>query len=418
MEKQYRHSTAGAEVQSDDLDLLAESALMDDRVLAELLRLVGYGGSTVDRGVIPYGTSKTGLMPANCPTVTPSALPDGKVVVMPCRVVVGSRTTNAADPKLHWQDIRSGVVPRTAVQIPPTASNNRWDLVYARVDVDLDDPTASRLVRPGVAPPVAQNIVVSRQTKVTLGVQSGVEGATPARPAAPGDGGTYFYVPLAYVMLVHPFTSVSPVINSAIQEAFKPLVLSRALGAMSAQPATCHYKTAGAVQAASPWNPANGRPVAWLPPSMVGGEIRLLAMTWVGSLATFALGTTVVIDDSVDWRKRTFEASISAGASPFPWVNGSGAVPGVEAPVTLQHGQSFNDDAAGAIAACAGRVALLTPAKVPAMSAGSSIQIYVDSSTGELKAVLGATDPNCAFFVKITASGPFAASIGSGYVTE
>ena len=55
-EKKYVHLLDGQEVEEDDLNGISENAaLADDRVLAELVRVRPYNGTSPSRGIMPYG---------------------------------------------------------------------------------------------------------------------------------------------------------------------------------------------------------------------------------------------------------------------------------------------------------------------------------------------------------------------------
>lgn len=109
MESKFQLLNNGQEVQTSDINSMSDSAaLADDRVLAELLRMPPYDGSTVTKGVIPF-TAETRSDSSDAFNVVSGLGVAGVIRVRPFRALVGSRTAEASDPKKNWRDIRSTI---------------------------------------------------------------------------------------------------------------------------------------------------------------------------------------------------------------------------------------------------------------------------------------------------------------------
>jgi len=145
MEERYQHSVNGAAAYSADINLYAdEAALADDRVFAELCRMLPYQGAA-SRAVAPYRVNGTrtgegATYPGQC-IVQPGT---GVVTVKPFRAFIGPRSAVAlGTEKTAWRDIRSAICVGaaasldTTVQIDATGGGiKRFDLVYAKVWID------------------------------------------------------------------------------------------------------------------------------------------------------------------------------------------------------------------------------------------------------------------------------------------
>src|SRR5262245_59795698 len=111
MEATYRREFLGQAVSTGDLVTMAENAgLADDHVLAELLRLPPFDGTTVAKAIIPFGIEGpqgAGFVP-NRQIVQGSGAADGKIRVLPFRAIIGSRDEIVVGgEKKTWRDIRS-----------------------------------------------------------------------------------------------------------------------------------------------------------------------------------------------------------------------------------------------------------------------------------------------------------------------
>src|ERR1051325_9805588 len=197
MEPEYFVQEVGQEVQSDDLDLLGETAaLADDRTLATLLRMMPYDGTTYAKAVMLIETTD------NAPRqILSSDGPTGKVRVAPFLAIVGSRPAVADGAKLNFRDIRSALfVPvddDANYELVSIASNSsgdpRWDLVYALVVPDVDSAAVTRYVQdPTTLDIDTDSVVVTKVTTVTVGVATGATAPSPALPATPTDAGGNF----------------------------------------------------------------------------------------------------------------------------------------------------------------------------------------------------------------------------------
>lgn len=394
----------GQEVELQDLQSIStNAALADDRILAELLRLPMFGAGTVAKGVMPYGLRQTdAAWTQGFPLVAPSA--PGLVYVAPFRAVVGTRVATSPNAEAWLTDIRSALVTPTAsngqtLPIAPTAANNRWDLVYCRVDIDAPEALVTRYVKAVDGTQGAQSIAAHLRTRGELGVAQGTEGATPTRPSLPADAGNAYYIPIAYIYLPHPF-GVDLVARSDIHEVAPVLGVASPVGGVDCRPATF---------ASAAWT-GNQREPEFLPVAMAGKVERFLALKFEGGHEGLPLGATTTIDSSVDWRKRVFKTTIQTNTSAvIPWVGtpGISSIPGVATSSTfVTCGQSFQDDF-GAIPGAVGHVADLSNPTHGDMASGSLIQLYVDGVTGHMMAKVNPTSPACTIFLWIEATAPF-----------
>jgi len=410
MEDQYQHTVQGQAVQQEDLNILGENAaLADDRVLGELLRMeptIGYKS----RGILPFALNSTedaGGNPANGAIVFTYGVANATVSVRGFRAVIGSR-----DITKGWRDIRTALLPYAGSNkvLAATAANDRWDLIYARVDIDIDQAAVERYVKASDGSVTKQNIAVRKHTTVTIDVVQGVEAATPTRPAVPSDTASAFYIPLAWVYLTHPHTSSSVIPDNAIHEAAPVLpILPRAASVATLRPADGNYKANGAVATQDPWG-SGYRPYAHLPSNMVGQEGLIVAMHWDHTVPRYShgLNTIVVVDASRDWRNRVFRWQAVADAGYFPWAAGSVPSHGKSAAAYRADGfgQSFSNDAAAIVGLAGGMVSRITPTELSSLAASSFINLFVDYATGELKVQTGATCPHVALFLWIDATAP------------
>lgn len=423
MEQKYLHTLSGQEVHEDDINLVSDNAsLADDRVLAELLRLAPFTAAPVAKAILPHAIEGPGdgTNDPNHPTARSTGLADATVNILPYRAIVGSRDTAASiGGKANWRDIRSGIFAGasslgTPFQLPVTAADPRWDLIYSKVTVDKNDPAVTRNVRDGVTGVVSTpDLVITQQTTVETFVLNGAEAATPVRPAVPADSGDEFHIPIAYVLVVHPHTLTSIIPQDRIHEAHPIAGLARSVGMQSLEPARSLYDPAGAVEANTPWTTGNARPEAYLPPSMSGGASRLVAMKWDGSTQSHGLNVVTVLDDSIDWRNRLFKTKLVASDGAFIWQDGGGGVVPSHAlnvegtNKTDRMGQGFEDDGTAAVGTAGAIVARVTNAELSVIAAGAGITLFVDLADGKLKLLTGSTNPQVRLFAWVEASAPF-----------
>jgi hypothetical protein len=414
----YQHALNGAEVESGDVNLIAEvGALADDHVLAELLRLPPYGGA-VSKAILPFERGAT---------VSPNGA-SGTVLISPFRAIVGSRDTlQNIGPKKLWNDLRSGIFTGVATLTGEAsfAANSsgfsRWDLVYAMLATDAAGASVTRFRKDPVSEQVGTvNVVRTRVQRVTVDVLRGTPAVTPAKPALPPDGGGNFYFPLAYVRIPTGFGATSTVLPADIDEVIPYLPLARTTGAATSVPANQCHKEGGTVLS-NPlfaWASASGqRPGPYMPPTMAGLETILVPLDlFDANAANWSHPNTGVIDDSRDWRNRVFtwQAHVRGGANTaFAW-NG-GPPPATMTPqmtlgaslgsrFALGCGQSFWPDMA--FNPWSGVVSI-DQANATEIAQGARIGLYVDhADAGKLKLwVIGA--PAVRLFLWLTATAPY-----------
>lgn len=430
MQKQFVVGVTGQEVEVSDLNTVAAAAaLAEDRVFSELLRLPGSDGTNITKGVLPYGLrdNSTTTSPQQASVVGAYFSADAKVYVPPMRLFVGSRSASfaSADSREAWYgDARSAVIVgatstvgklgNTDVQLAATASNNRKDLIYARVDIDTAQTPVTRYVKAADGSEGTQNISVFYKTSVTIGVVQGTEAATPTEPALPSDSGNSYYIPLAYVSLAHPHTLTSFVSPSQIAEVAPILGVAPAAGGVDCRPLKLFSSTP---YLTATWG-AGTRPESFLPASMSGKVERFFGLDFTGGKTPIALNGYTTLDDSIDWRYRLFKSTFYVQASGvLGWqAGGTTPAPGPNtSPTALnlytQMGQSFRDDGYGSAgggidpASDNGHVLLLNSAQVSGFP--SYFQVFVDINTGALKCHINNTTPNCLMVFWIEATGPF-----------
>lgn len=341
-EKQFKLDYNGQAVQQQDFASIGEvSGLADDRVFAELLRMVPYDGSTVSKGILPVSDSTN----PGLPTVFLSGF-DGKVKVSPFRAFVGSRTAVGTDTKENLRDIRSAIFVGAStlhelVSLSANASGNpRWDLVYATVVVDTDGDTTTRKVKsPTTGVITDETVSVSTETTVALGTVVGTPAASPSWPTLPSDSGSTYYIPLAYVRVPNGFTASSIVFQNWIAEAAPLVSLSKATGANTVEFADQHYTGGGSLLTTASiqaWGASGTPPDIFVRPQAKGGETLLI---FIDLNTPVHVNGTVV--DSRDWSGRVCRwtcASGAAGLSP-PW-RGEGGAPNAE--LSSHHSQDIS----------------------------------------------------------------------------
>jgi hypothetical protein len=421
MEAKRLLTADGQEATIDDWNGNASAAsLAPDRSLAELFRPApnnAGGGAQTTKGIVPfsfYGSPATG---ADFGIVAPSGSADGSVLIPPFRALIGS--VSASTPDINWRAARSAVftgsdaTKKTFARqlLAATASNNRWDLVWAKLTLNVNNLTENRYVRDAsTAVVTSTSEVVETIDSVTIGVTQGSEGATPTRPSLPADSGSDYYFPLAFVRLVHPHTSGTTLLSRQIQEVAPTIPLARATSAITIQPGNSQYATTGTVIANGGDFTSSARPNAFLPSTMVGGEHRFFAFDWDAATKTHPLSATTTIDDTVDWRRRTFKWFVCAadGAPGDTFVWNAAATDNIPA-VTIAtgnkdwgFGQSFIDDGTAEAGGVAGGVAAIANITATAFP----VYFVVNLTTGVLSVVVG-SDPSCRLFLWLEASAPF-----------
>jgi hypothetical protein len=419
MDDQFQMQQDGTELTPEDLNGLGEvSGLGDDRLLADLVQLIEGSGPAAEKGVFPYAAAVSPGSPTTYSgLVQPSAVGNGSVYVLPFRAAVGAHIPGV-DPQVG---LRTGkfvgvgpVEPIQLVTLDDTVTNNRVDLIYARVDVDLDAATVTREIKSATGSISTQSVSVIKNTVVSLAVAKGTETASPTRPNLPADADPVFYIPLAYIWLTHPHTSSSTIVKRQIEEVAPFLGANHGrMGTANAGPCVQLYGTA--FHANDPWTVSH-RPEAFLASSM-GGMVH----RWVGldqeNQISVPISTSLVLDDSIDWRNRLFWSRVQGrkgGASVrLAWadatLNPGEIVPSDEEDTanTLStfegFGQSFQDD--GAFTGDFGQVVYVTNSEMACMTGASALGIHVNLGTGALEVETNGTGAVCSLFFWIMATG-------------
>jgi len=407
MEDRFQHTLDGQEVNEIDINTIAtEASLVDDYVLSELFRLGS--ASPPNRGIT---TSSS--------VIQDPPLGNASVFIAPLRAYIGPiSAANAVDA---YKNARSVVAANpagltsTVVQFPAEATN-RWDLVYVRVDVDVDGPSSLRFVKTSATAATQVSIVTLKQTKATIGRVQGTSAATPTKPSLPADSGSSYYIALGYVFLPAGHTLTTSIPKANIDEVAPVLQVSRATGTCSMRVASGAFQEGGYALANEVWSPSNGRPKAYLAPTMGGQEGLTLPLWLQGGRPSVPVNTTAVVDSSVDWRNRIFKvrAVVAPSGTNMPWdsagaawlcdgrfpAGGSGSQSFFDFV-----GNSFHDNSGAALGAVLADLNTTTTGAL--LSAGKQVRLLVDMSTGALKIKTSATDPDAAFFLFIEATGQF-----------
>jgi hypothetical protein len=423
MENQFRHSINGQSVLQADLNALGEaSGLADDRVFAELFRMLPYNGSSPSRGIIPYAHSTSGTTA----TVAPNGA-SGSVLINPFRSVIGPRTAVGTDAKKNWRDVRSAIaVGSTALTqtqaIAANASGNpRWDLIWAAVAVDVNAATVARKVKDPTTKLISsQAVVTTVQTTVTIGISAGTPAASPVWPAVPSDAGGVYYIPLAYVRVPNGFGASSTVLPTDIATQAPILSISRGTGASSVGVADQQYAVSTARQQA--WGASGTRPNIWMPPDMSGGSTVVCYFDFSNATPANWSHPNGGLVDSRDWRGRLcrytmmVRGSSGTDASPawnsatpqgFPDASGSSLVASFgDTAATIGHGfsQTINARSGGTTA----YIFETDGTSFAVMNDSIALRLYCDFADGGKLKVSWATDPgriHLLFWLEFT--GPY-----------
>lgn len=411
METLYTHTVAGQSLDQEELNVVAaEAAKADDRVLAELLRMIpGLAAGYVHKAILPYrveGLHPDGVTVSTTALITPYGT-TGSVLVHPFRALIGSRYI--ADSSI-WYDIRtarylgdSDPVCEYQLVLDATVANNRWDLIYARVDLTVTSTPVERIVRTGGGD-AAQNISLYTDTTVTLGVVKGAEAASPTKPVLPTDGSGAYYLALAYVLLPHPFTSSTAVEPEWIHENATTAPLASSTGAVTLKPASFAYADDSVLWAQRAWGPSDERPEEHLPSSMTGGAERILALDFLDVIKSLDPDVATVIDNTIDWRNRILTFTVYGNATAgrrFAWMPNSDPLVELEPAgvATTFMGNTFN---------AAMPALTLNATTFPIITSDSSLLIGV-AATGELTAtyVSGTTPLVEKYCILVHATGQF-----------
>lgn len=418
MEPKVHLSNNGQAVNQDDFNAIGrQAALNAEYIWAQLLRTAptGSGSSfTPVRGIIPsegqipiaaysenYRKSLMGGSQAN----------DAKITFQPFVAVIGSRSDRAATatgphdegtegPRDALREIRlalhvgDGTKLETLIQVP-AATNNRWDVFYAQVDIDTPDAADARFIKVGDGPVTATAVSVVDRTKVTIHRIGGVEATNPVKPAIPADGGGSYYILLGYYFVGAGHTLTSTITASRIFEAFTPILISPGNGGGRVCPANGAYRDNGYAWTVEQWSNARGQIVTHQSPNVTGFEERSIFINAEDSsgYASVAPNAVTVLDDSVDWRKRYFVTVLQAapatgGGQAFPHAASSPSlfsnIYSLATAVKAMNSHVENMSGNTAAAATGYIVAWFDDTSAPSVATGAKMAIFVDQATGRL----------------------------------
>ena len=381
----------------------------------------------VSKGILPYGhmASPTQAM------VSPNGS-NGAVWVRPFRALVGSRNLPNAGPRKNWRDIRSGLsVPEsgsalaTNVTFAANASGNpRWDLIVARVRVDVQADEVTRLVKDIDSEIVApQNVYPFLSTLVDLQVVQGTAAASPVWPSAPSDvTNSTYYIPIAYVRIPNGFGSSSAVATTGIAVVAPCLNIHRALGVQTLSVADSHQTVTTADQQS--WGSSGTRPQRWIPRDLCGGETLIAHVDLMSEDADDWSHQSGGVIDSRDWRGRLSKTTIMAYAGngttlPPPWALS-------ELPTTGSHGwhPGVADQYTGTadeahMITCFGStmvphedttrssIAILQGDNFQYMTDSSEVALYVDHADGGKLKLNVFGSPKCVFHIWAEFTGSY-----------
>lgn len=433
MESKLALLASGQSLQTTDVNLIAEEAgLADDRTLFELLRLLPFS-ATPQKAILAYGkdgwAKESGLTST---ALVSGNTADATIRVMPFRAVIGSTDNSDETEKLRGQ--RSGYLVGTstsfsALTISANASvSPRWTLVYAAVTPAAADPTVVRYVKDPTTKVVAgTTVTLTTSVTVTVSTINGTAAATPTRPSLPADASGTYYIALAYIWVPGSFGALSVVNRQYIHESAPVITIHSALGVSALRPIGEANRIGGSVDVAQTDHTQQFRPGCYMPPSMVGGESRLLPLQL--SLAPHSATTGSVLDRTTDWRSRLFRwsamaisGSSQANGMVFDRLGGGGQqVPNALLSLPMSTtasgmGQSFYTTASyptgqtwAAISNYGGAAVYIDDTILPAIgTANSAIQVYVDSSTGWLMLALSTSgSPGGQILIWVDASSIF-----------
>ena len=410
MQTQYKHTVNGQGVYEQDINVMGEAAaLADDRVLAELFKL---GHS--QKGIIP-----TGIGDANIGGGCVVHANTGGVLIKPFRAMLGPTESEAADALESWQGVRSAVCVGTNTQyFDVTLDDNssgspRWDLIYAILTPDLASASEDRKVKsPSTGAITTESIAPYLVSTVSVTKVAGTASFDHPEPPTPTSGS--YHIPLAYVRVPNGFNGSTILDRADIWDVAPTLELNDCTGSMTVKPASCQFTPrSGPYVGRQAYGGAdNQRPPTYMPPSMTGGETRLVAID-LTTVDSHVAGD--IVDDSIDWSDRLFKWTAFAHASTdtpaFAWEQPIS--PSEDHPIpSAVNGTSGSSMAAGLGQTCfadvtSKRVALhLNNTKLSALGSGNEITFYV--VPGETALRIGITGtPAVKLFVWLESTGQF-----------
>jgi hypothetical protein len=443
----------GVELQNGDAALVGQVAgLADDRVFSEFLRLMPADGvHPISRAIFPMGMSwytQQYNPDFDTPrhnvysTVGPTGSANGSVLIQPFRAFIGSTAPQSSGALQNWRDMRSQPFVGSStslVQVLPITANSsgnpRWDLVYAAVSIDVQANSVQRRVKdPSSSAVGIQAVYQYLATTVSIAVVTGTPGATPALPSVPADSGSTFNIALALVLVKNGFNSTSTVVPEDIREVAPVVSVSSTTGAVGMRPGNQQHDRINSDGTITPGNYATDTHFQWdiatphrsplfLPPSMVGGESRILLMDFATTgHHSHANGDT--LDNSVDWRNRFFKvtaficnselfandplAQLTTNPSiPFP-------LPFADARLSFGLGNSFIVDSG--VATNESTIWMETDTVLsafqttPQVASGTTVALLCSPNTGALTAgVIG--NPGCRVFLWVEATAQLANNV-------
>lgn len=433
----------GQSCQSTDLNSMGDSAgHADDRTLQELLRMREYDAVRASRAIMPYGTEVQGSGGALIQgTVVPGT---GGVYVFPFRAVIGSRAVavagDAASAKTAYRDIRTAVYAGSSTLQPEAAlipitnggGGNVCVLVYAKVSIDVAVTSTTRKVKDTTARTISvASVNPLLTTKVTILTTQGtandasghfIPGETSSGSAGlPADSGTDWYIPLAYVRAVAG-AGAGTVYTSADIVNIAPSV--QVSGGRTCQHNHVSFIPAGNPTAAIVTQTSATSPYFWA--SGAGAKAKGVMSSLSGGgelwaavdLTTGALDVSsgMVIDRTRDYRNRLFDIKVVAGLATagyvFPWTLPSTNT--LTTNVTPSRGaiqnqlgvdtQMFTTSSMCEVAAGVRSILKIVPANMSNLAAATTVELRVDSTTGELT-IFFTGAPNVPLFFWIKFSG-------------
>ena len=285
----------GQAVTTEDLQAMADdSATAEDRLMRVVVPPTPTGGSTYDKRVVPLFDESASRVPYQL--VVPGST-TGRVKVRPCQITIGAQNVSA--PNLPSVQL-SGVIETetqtgTNFASTTTPGQSRIDVVYALIQRGATG--ASREVKDSQGSVSTQTVNVRKPLQITIGIQQGTEAVTPAAPSLPSDSSTAWYVPLAYVTLVHPYSAGAAITQAMITQGWP--------GGWIPQTRRRKYKPASAMAAV--YNAGiNGRANVTMG-DQFGAALEIAAcMQHVTNSASW-----VTIDAGHDWRYRIAELSVT-----------------------------------------------------------------------------------------------------------
>ena len=431
-ENQARLSQTGREIFGADWDDNGATAgLAVSRVLQQLYEMAPYDGSNVAKGVLARDGGIVIPDPAGAGTLGDS----GAILVKPFRALVGSRTTAGANHLENERDVRSGLFVGTnsdnSTHIEmvgdPLDTNPRIALVYATVTPDSPSTSVSRYMKDATSGVVSiVNVPTTLSTTVTVNVVYGTATGSPIAPTIPADSGGSYNIPLAYVWVPNFSASTGFTLVHMVEDIAPLLFASPGSSSVSMRTARFNYDASLWANSlgTSKGLTSGGRQQTFIPRTMGGVEsIQLAIDVLSASSASWNIATGQVVDDTIDWRNRTFvinacaQGASSPGSTTFAWGVANtdttsthnlvpcrlgGSTAGAQSTVIMS--QSMTNDSVGGIGVTGPLIAVLDNSRMSSVDVGGYLALWVDPSTGALKVAVSGT-PKVMYYIWVQASG-------------